>query len=188
MTTRIRITLLTITVATVSLYIYGKYRSKALTPIASVASKSMTAKEVRPLYTRLPVSERQHVLDGEFALVRSTDELPEPVKNTFATLTKEDRFALADLGHKYQETDVIEEPGLPSRRLVIAGHYKQRWFVHYAHGGIGLRYAIIVLDIQPDNTAHFVWGGSGFRSAANLNDLRNAIKSGEFADDVKFYW
>jgi hypothetical protein len=192
MTARIWKTLVTVAVVlvvvTASLYFRRRYRLQALPSVASAIDEPTGAEFAHAFHTRLSASERQHVLDGDFEVVRSTDKLPVSIKNMFAALTEESRFALAEPGHKYQETDVIEEPGLLTRRMEFAGHCKQRWFIYYAHGGIGLSYAVIVLDIRPDNTAHFLWGGSGFRSVANLDDLRSAIAAGTFADDRNFYW
>lgn len=192
MTARIRIALLTIAVAvttvTGSLYVYGRYRLKALPPIAREDPNTFIAEEVRPFHTRLSVSERQHLLDGDFVLITSTERLPQSIKDAFASITGGKPFALTNPGEKYQITDVIEEPGLPNRRLIFAGSCKNRWFLQYEHGGIGISDAVIVLDTWPNNSVHFVWGGSSFKPAANLNDLRSAIASGKFADDPNAYW
>jgi hypothetical protein len=85
-------------------------------------------------------------------------------------------------------TDVVEEPGLPQRRLIFAGSCRNRWFIYYERGGIGHSSAVMVLNIEPNNSVHFVWGGAGLKPAASLNDLRGAIASGNFEDDRVFYW
>jgi hypothetical protein len=115
--------------------------------------------------------------------------MPQSIKNAFATITGIKPFALADPGRKYQMTDDGgEEPGLPQRRLIFAGSCKNRWFIYYERGGMGHSSAVMVLNIEQNNSVHFVWGGAGFRPAANLNDLRDAIASGDFADGSVFYW
>jgi hypothetical protein len=139
-------------------------------------------------HTELSGEEKQHILDGNFVIINSTDALPPSIKNALATVTRDEPFALANPGSKYQETDVIDEPGLPHRRLIFAGVCKDRWFIHYEHGGIGISDAVMVLNANPDSSARFLWGGKGFYRAANMNDLRTAISSGKFADDHAFYW
>ncbi len=192
MATRMRVALLTtcvaVTIVTASLYLHRRYPLQAFPPVASGPVEPTSADLGYKFHTTLSASEKQHVLDGDFALITSTEELPQSIKNAFATITGNKPFALADPGRKYQMTDVVEEPGLPDRRLIFAGSCKNRWFLHYEHGGIGVSYAVMVLNTEPNNSAHFVWGGSSFRPAANLNDLRGAIASGDFADDSVFYW
>lgn len=177
-----------ITIVTAGLCLRRIYPLQAFPPVASEPAEPTSADLAYKFHTTLSASEKQHVLDGEFALITSTDELPQSIKNAFATITGNKPFALADPGKKYQMTDVVTEPGLPHRRLIFAGSYKNRWFLHYERGGIGHDYAVMVLNSDPNNSVHFVWGGVSFRPATSLNDLRSAIASGNFADDCVFYW
>jgi len=71
---------------------------------------------------------------------------------------------------------------------VLGGVRKNRWFIHYEHGGIGVSYAVMILDAGPDNSVKFVWGGTGLQPAKNLDALRNAIALGTFTDNYVFYW
>jgi hypothetical protein len=92
----------------------------------------------------LSKAEKKRVLDGEFRVVRATGEMPLVLKQAFAAATGEQQFALANPGQKYQVTDVVDEPGLPRRRLLFAGESQKSWFIHYEYGGIGHGYAVLV--------------------------------------------
>ena len=171
-----------------AVYFHRRSAVKPL-PLPATDSTAVTGRDLAYKFHRtLSTPAKQHILDGDFAIITSTRDLPQSVKNAFATITGAKPFALADADQKYQATDVIEEPGLPNRRLIFAGVCKDRWFIHYEHGGIGVSDAVLVLDAAPGNSIRFVWGGSGFEKAATLNDLRAAIAAGKFADDRAFYW
>jgi hypothetical protein len=108
--------------------------------------------------------------------------MPNSFKDAFATTTKEESFALADPGAKYQATDVIESPTLPFRRLVFAGRCEDRWFIYYEHGGRGHSYAVLVYRADANHVPRLDWGGAGFVLAKGLDDLREAVATGKFAD------
>ena len=110
--------------------------------------------------------EKQHVLEGQFAIVTSTHTLPPSLKDAFAVITGEQQFALADPGQRYQVTDVVYEPGLTFRRLVFASVSGDKWFIHYEHGGIGHGYAVVVFAVQPERV-QFLWGGVGSHRATS---------------------
>jgi hypothetical protein len=112
--------------------------------------------------------------------------MPNSFKDAFATTTKEESFALADPGAKYQATDVIESPTLPFRRLVFAGRCEDRWFIYYEHGGRGHSYAVLVYRADANHVPRLDWGGAGFVLAKGLDDLREAVATGKFAD-IPFY-
>jgi hypothetical protein len=131
--------------------------------------------------------EKQHVLDGQFTVVTSTQTLPPSLKHAFAVITGQQQFALADPGQRYQVTDVVYEPGLPFRRLVFAGVSGDKWFIHYEHGGIGHSYAVVVFAVQPERV-QFLWGGVGSHRAKDLDDLRKSIADNQFCDDGGYYW
>jgi hypothetical protein len=191
-TNRLRIVVLT-TCVVVGLVALGlcflrRYAVQVPPPLSDGPTKENHEDSARKFHIKLSGEEKQHILDGNFTVISSTDALPQSIKNALATITGDKPFALANPGSKYQVTDVIDEPGLPHRRLIFAGVCKDRWFIHYEHGGIGVSDAVLVLNANPDGSVRFVWGGSGFYRAANMNDLRAAITSGKFADDAAFYW
>lgn len=166
---------------------YQRYKVRTSPPPATESIEPTSEDLAYRFHTTLTSEEKRHVLDGDFTVISSVESLPGPIKNAFATITGDKPFALADPGKKYQMTDVIDEPGLPVRRLVLAGVYKDRWFIHYEHGGIGVSSEVLVLKTEANGDMRFLWGGSGSFRATGLNDLREAIANGKFADDAAYY-
>jgi hypothetical protein len=137
---------------------------------------------------RLSAEERKHALDGSFTLMRRVGELPVTVKRAFSG----DAFEMADPGEKWQSTDVIA-PGkrLPTRRLVLAGCSKARCFLHYERGGRGHGFYVVVFAMSEEREAAFLWAGASAAArdgAAELDTLRARIASGDFRDDLPFFW
>ena len=138
----------------------------------------------------LTKAEKQHVLDGQFTLLTSIEGMPTSLKRAFTEITGEKQFGLANPGQKYQITDVIDEPGLPFRRLVFAGVSGdgKKWFVLYECGGIGHFYGVVMFRIEPEKRTQFLWGGVGSKRAKDLPDLRKSIADDRFCDRGLFYW
>ncbi len=132
--------------------------------------------------------EREHILDGPFTVVAITEALPAKVKRAFAQITGEHSFALANPGQKYQVTDVLSDPRLPSRRLVFAGTKGDEWFIHYERGGYAHGYFVIVFKVDSQSIVQFLWGGAGFHRAKDLEELRKIVAGGQFSDDKAVYW
>ena len=177
---------LVVTVGVVSRNLYRQYATPPA-PEWSSTSESISNSPAVRFHRSLSISEREHLLDGDFRIVSSTSNLPAPIKLAFATVTGEKQFLLANPGAKYQVTDVVDEPELPFRRLVFAGVSGGQWFIHYERGGYGHSYSILVFRVQDNGRVAFVWGGAGDR-ANDLGDLRHAIASGRFKDDRCYYW
>jgi len=139
---------------------------------------------------RLSAAEKEHILDGQFKVVSTTEGMPANIKHVFADITGESSFALANPGQKYQVTDVVVDQKLPFRRLVFAGVKDDNWLVHYERGGRGHSYYLLVFRVDPHGDAHFVWGGgSGPNGAKDLEQLRKMVSAGQFSDsDEKSYW
>ena len=137
---------------------------------------------------QLSVAEKEHILDGQFKVVSTTEGMPANVKQAFSEITREPSFALANPGQKYQVTDVVVDRNLPFRRLVFAGVKADKWFVHYERGGRGHGYYVLVFKVDPHGDAHFVWGGSGPNGAKNLEQLRKMVATGQLSDGESYYW
>ena len=189
---RVKIILLVIALVVAACVIGGPHllRRYATPPVPErvAASRPMGDWDHLKFHRALSPEERGHVLDGQYAIVTSAAKLPDAVKQAFATITGGEHFLLANPGEKYQVTDVIDEPGLPFRRLVFAGACGTDWFIHYEHGGIGHSYAVMVLRVRPGGRTDFVWGGAGSYRATGFEDLRRAIASGRFDDRQYYYW
>jgi hypothetical protein len=173
-------------VASIAAYSYHKF-GKIPPPPKVGTSEGATCAPWR-FHKTLSKEEQQHVLDGEFKVVTSTELMPPRIKQAFTEVACLPQFALANPGEKYQVTDVIDEPGLPFRRLVFAGVSGNKWLIHYEHGGIGYSTAVVLLELDAQNKVRFVWGGAGAECAKNLSALRTAIGAGRFSDCGTFYW
>jgi mono/diheme cytochrome c family protein len=147
-----------------------------------------TQKNGSPVVHKLSAAEKAHILDGDFTVEKNVDRLPANLKSAFASLAKMPDFKMANPGEKYQETDVISELGLPSRRLIFAGISKDRYFIHYEKGGIFHSYHLAVFDVSPEGKVTFHWGGAGGPAANDLAQLRKMVSAGAFADELAYYW
>jgi hypothetical protein len=81
-------------------------------------------------------AERQAFLAGDYKILRTVSDLPGGIQRLY-TVKGESRIAMADPGKRFESTDVVTDPTLPSRRLIFAGVVQDRAFVHYEQGGIG---------------------------------------------------
>jgi hypothetical protein len=117
-------------------------------------------------------AESEHILDGDFRIVRSGDPLPTQVKSAFAALVRDSRFGMADPGQDFQLTDVIHREGVPRRRLIFAGISDKKCFLHYEMGGRGHSYYVVVFVSGPSE-ATFIWGGTLPKPAATLVELQS---------------
>ena len=106
----------------------------------------------------LSKTDRDNIFRGDFTLVKDTEAIPANIKQSFAEITREPSFALANPGQEYQATDVVnpKKPRLPSRRLILAGRCADKWFIHYERGGIGHYYAIVLLSAEGGNRPQFL--------------------------------
>lgn len=146
------------------------------------------AKKDSPVSRKLSAAEKAHVLDGDFTIEKNVAHLPDNLKSAFAKLAKEPDFKMANPGEKFEATDVATEPGLPDRRLIFAGTSKNRYFIHYEHGGWGYHCDLVVFDLNPEGKVSFLWGGAGFQTANDLQQLRKKVSDGVFADDRAYAW
>lgn len=152
----------------------------------SDSEKLSTTPQVSP--AALSKTEEEHILDGVLRPLASTEEMPQALKDAFTAATRQKAFALANPGQKYQDTDVVEEPGLPLRRMVFAGASENKWFIYYESGGIGHSYAVVVFGRQRDGRVRFLWGGMSSARAADMNELRKMIADGRCSDHGSYYW
>jgi hypothetical protein len=133
-------------------------------------------------------ADRDNFFKGDFIIVTNTEAIPSNLKQSFAEITKEPVFALANPGQEYQATDAVnpKKRKLPSRRLIFAGRYGDKWFIHYERGGIGHYYAVVLLSADGGNRPQFLWGGVGFSGAQNLAELRRLVAGGKFTENTYY--
>jgi hypothetical protein len=142
----------------------------------------------KPPFRTLSVSERTHILDGQFTFQKDVTQLPTSLKLQISRLAGEKDFRMANPGEEYQSTDVILRPGLPRRRLLFAGISKDKIFILYESGGYSHRYYLAVFHLDPKRKVTFLWMGTGTQGAASLRQLRMMVAAGEFADNRAYSW
>lgn len=88
---------------------------------------------------------------------------------------------IADVGAPFNNTDSVNDPTLPFRRLIRAGNRDTDWFVWYEHGGVGYFWQAVV--------AHVVPGGAPtvLANAGTIADTLCSLTDGAFAGYVPPY-
>ncbi len=135
----------------------------------------------------VPDDVRVHLLDGDFKIVRRVNEIPNSCRlifeSSFMTISgsraKPGEVSLADPGEPFQASDNIV-PGLPFRRLELAGLGGTKCFIHYQNGGqTFVSFCLAVIDYATQQT---IWVGESQKVARNMDDLRRMILQLQFGD------
>ena len=125
---------------------------------------------------KMSCAERKVFLAGDFKIVRKMSDLPEGVRK-FYWAKGAPGAGMVDPGERFESTDVITDPSLPSRRLIFAGVTQDRAFIHYEQGGIATFFVIEFFRLKSPATATSVW--KGFDGPANgIEDLRRLVSQG----------
>jgi hypothetical protein len=83
---------------------------------------------------------------AEWATVRSLAQVPPEVMTALRSRLGENT-RIADVGAPFDATDV--RTGLPTRRLVLAGHAAPDWFIVYEQGGRGHHLVFVDFETAP---------------------------------------
>ena len=129
---------------------------------------------------------RAHVKDDRFDNVSSIRGLPLGVRDGLQTLFGSNELDIAEPGAKFQVTDVIVDPGLPIRRLIVAECSIDHCLVYYERGGSAHTWHVALFHWTPAAT-RFEWGGIAPGGLATIRDVRNAILSGAVKGSAKFW-
>ena len=129
----------------------------------------------------------EHLLDGDFTIVRTVAALPDVVKSALTEGPKGD-LNMADPGHWFNAGDV----GRPGRQLIFAGISGDRGFIYFKQGGIGTQIRVVVFQIvqssRPPNAAP-VWSGAEVEGPVHdLSELRSKLAAGSFYHDQHSHW
>jgi hypothetical protein len=124
--------------------------------------------------SELSESERKQFLDGNFKIVKDVNALPAPVLQTFIEQGGT-RSLIANPGEKFEAGDVIWDPSLPRKRLIIAGVMDNKCFVHYAQGGRGLMYVVEFFSLRSTQSMEPLWMGHCAAPAADIKALRLCV-------------
>ena len=160
----------------------------ALITAAMVVAIPCTAQDGTSAKSPLSNADRDNIFKADFTVVKNTEAIPANVKQGFAEITQQPFFTMANPGREYQATDVVNRKRrLPSRRLIFAGRYGDKWFIHYERGGIGHYFAIILFSADGGKPRpQFLWGGVGFSGAQNLVELRTLVTAGRFSENAYY--
>ena len=129
---------------------------------------------------------RAHVKDERFEIVTSIRGLPLGVRDGLQTLFGSKALDIAEPGAEFQVTDVIVNPKLPIRRLVLAGCSTDHCLVYYERGGIAHTWHVALFHWTPAAT-RFEWGGIAPRRLGSIDDVRKAILSGAIKGPTTFW-
>ena len=130
-----------------------------------------------PAANALPGPLRAHVSEDRFQLVTSVRGLPLGVREELQTLFRSNVLDIADPGAAFRATDVVLDPNLPTRRLVLAACSIDHCVVYYERGGIAHSWHVMLLHWTPAAT-RFEWGGIAPSGVRTIDDLRKTILSG----------
>jgi hypothetical protein len=130
---------------------------------------------------------RAHVQDERFGIVTSIRGLPLGVRDGLQKLFGSQTLDIADPGAAFQLTDAVVNPKLPIRRLIAAGcSTDYHCLVYYERGGIDHTWHVVLFHWSPDAT-RFEWGSTAPGGLATIDDIRNAILSGEIKGQARFW-
>lgn len=88
---------------------------------------------------------------------------------------------IADIGAPFNSTDDVDDPALPFRRLIRAGHRADDWFLWYEHGGITYFWQVVVAHVGADGAVTTV------ANAGTIADTLCVVTDGAFAGTVPPY-
>ena len=129
---------------------------------------------------------RTHVKDEPFGIVTSIRGLPLGVRDELQTLFGSPSLDIAEPGAKYQDTDAVDDPSLPGRRLVAAGCSIDHCLVYYERGGTAHTWHVALFHWTPAAT-RFEWGGAAPSGLATIGDVKNAVLSGAIKSPNKLW-
>ena len=130
---------------------------------------------------------RAHVKNERFGIVTSIRGLPLGVRDMLQTLFGSQTLDIAEPGAGFQETNVVANPKLPIRRLIAAGcSNDHHCLVYYERGGTEHTWHVALFHWTPAAT-RFEWGSPAPRGLAKIDEVRNAILSGETKGQARFW-
>jgi hypothetical protein len=88
---------------------------------------------------------------------------------------------IADVGAPFNNTDSVNDPTLPFRRLIRAGNRDTDWFVWYEHGGAGYFWQAVVARVVPGGEPTVL------ADAGTITDTLCSLTDGAFAGHVPPY-
>ena len=137
----------------------------------------VTAGTQAPAANPLPGPLRSHLNDDRFEVVTSVRGLPLGVREGLQTLFRSAVLDIAEPDAKFRATDIVLEPNLPTRRLVLAACSIEHCVVYYERGGIAHSWHVALFHWTPSAT-RFEWGGIAPGGLKTIDDVRKAAVGG----------
>jgi hypothetical protein len=153
------------------------YRTRLLSAIAVSIWSAVAAGHQAEKPIALSAAQRAHLKDERFGIVTSIRGLPLGVRDKLETLFGSQSLDIAEPGAEFQVTDVIVDPKLPIRRLLVAGCSIDHCMVYYERGGIAHTWHVALFHWTPELT-QLELGGLAPGGLTSLDEVRNVILSG----------
>jgi hypothetical protein len=128
---------------------------------------------------------RGHLRGETFAAVSEVRGLPLEVRDGLQALWHSPKFEMAGPGAEFQATDVITNPNLPIRRLIVAGCSVDHCIIYYERGGIAHTHTVVLFRTK--GAARFEWGGVAPPGLADLDQVKDAVLKGTVRGETG-YW
>jgi len=116
-----------------------------------------------------------------FRPVKSKSEIPSAV----LALCADSNGRLADIGGRWEATDLITNNKLPQKRLIWAAVYQNYYLVHYERGGRGHSFHILLAQAEGGEKADALWRAVGDRYS-DILAFTKALRNNQMDDDPKF--
>lgn len=128
--------------------------------------------------TPLSVSDKKHLLEDNFAVVKTVAAVPLLVQKEI--LGDGERDGMADAGQPFERTDMLGPKPLPFQRLIFAGTSSGYCFVYSEQGGFAYWMQVSLYRLSAGQ-AILVWRGTphGNLTVLDLAQLRDAINKGK---------
>jgi hypothetical protein len=136
-----------------------------------------------PSGSRLPAADRKALEDSSrFHELHSTKDLPPGI----VAICADDKNNLAEPGGKWNPTDVVMGPTLPSKRLIWAAKGGDYYVVHYERGGIAHTFHILVAKLAKDDAKpKAVWNALG-GPFKDYTAFLQGLRSGKLDDRLDY--
>lgn len=121
------------------------------------------------------LAEKERTLNGDFLIATKMKKLPPAIQALYREKNGS-RFAIADAGKKFEDSDDITDSSLPGRGLIFAGVSQERCFVYHAEGGFVESFHVEAFAL-PD--AKPLWESYVGSQATDLPGLRKRLDAND---------
>lgn len=155
----------------------------AVVVLALIVDTTAYARHPKPQPTVAPITtlsmhDKRHLLRDNFSVVRTVQQIPEPVQKQLFHGSKDGLNGMVNPGQEYQATDIIPPKPLPYRRLIFAAISQGYCLVYYEYSG----QRIDLFRFSGGQTRR-AWAGSLMWARyrpLTLTELRTQIKMGRY--------